>query len=1119
VFVVAAGCCASSLVSGWQAVPVDTDPAVIQVRREIEGGALSAAERLATSAYARVADQSESVALVTLLESVIEAQLAFGNAKPVEALADANRVLRAKERLVGIDSLDTSRSLLLVANVHVFRGEFRAAVPLYERALAIRQRHLPPDDQEIADSLERLAFALVRSDTVMDGNRAERELNRAFAIRKALPEEATLRLASTLETYALRYRYSGRYGEALAAIDRSLSIRRQLAPDHPSIASALHIRGDILWLQGDATGAADSYREAIVMGENTLDPRHPLLVVLPRMLALTSEAFGNLPEARQLRQQAVDRARTLARCHPEATGVLSDLALSLKSEGDYVGAEKLYRRVLTERERCLGPIHSRTATTVFNLAELLYAMGDLVEAEQLEERAARDWAASVGPMHPYVALALDAQAQTVIARGDPIRAERLFMRALDIRRKSLASNHPDIAGTLVRLADLSDSLGNSQAALDYLKEAAKIYAEAQAATQPQLMSGLLMVRGHIEARRGDSNAARRSFVSALAERERMYGPSHPLAAETRAALATLEIREGHLSEALSNALTAEDIGRSHLRTVIRYLPERQALGYASKRPGALDLALSVAALQKTDAPRLVMSAVIESRGVVLDELMSRNGPTSAPSAQSDGSHIKLLKARQRYADLLVRTIHEPVNRTWLEDARREKDEAERAFAERKAGPSIDPSSRRVTLNEVEAELPDNGALVSFVTFNQTSPDAADSHLRKPIRRYGAFVARASDTQVVFLPLGRSDLIDRLIRQWRAEAGSPGGASAYRAAGAALRRAVWDPIETHLKDVTRIFIVPDDLLSIVNIAALPRRDGQFIAEGPASIHYLSTERDLLARTDDRGGRGLLAVGGPAFNADGIQSAIAADVRSGCDALGNIHFTDLPGSRREVNEISKLWPSRQDDPSAVLSGPEATETAVKNNLRGRRIVHLATHGFVLGTDCVPNGGRTRSVGGLAKKAAATKGLAIENPLLLSGLAFAGANDRRNVKPDQDDGILTAEEIAGLNLQGTEWAVLSACDTGLGEIKAGEGVFGLRRAFQIAGARTVIMSLWSVEDRSAMEWMRALYKGRLEKGLDTAEAVREASLTVLRQRRAKGLSTHPFYWAGFVAAGDWR
>jgi CHAT domain-containing protein len=145
--------------------------------------------------------------------------------------------------------------------------------------------------------------------------------------------------------------------------------------------------------------------------------------------------------------------------------------------------------------------------------------------------------------------------------------------------------------------------------------------------------------------------------------------------------------------------------------------------------------------------------------------------------------------------------------------------------------------------------------------------------------------------------------------------------------------------------------------------------------------------------------------------------------------------------------------------------------------------------------------------------------ENPLLLSGLVLAGANHRSAAGAEEDDGILTAEEIAALDLSGVEWAVLSACDTGVGDIRAGEGVFGLRRAFQVAGVGTLIMSLWSVEDEATREWMTALYEARLERRLDTAEAVREASLSVLRRHREAGESTHPFYWAGFVAAGDWR
>jgi CHAT domain-containing protein len=145
--------------------------------------------------------------------------------------------------------------------------------------------------------------------------------------------------------------------------------------------------------------------------------------------------------------------------------------------------------------------------------------------------------------------------------------------------------------------------------------------------------------------------------------------------------------------------------------------------------------------------------------------------------------------------------------------------------------------------------------------------------------------------------------------------------------------------------------------------------------------------------------------------------------------------------------------------------------------------------------------------------------DSPLLLSGVALAGANRRAAAQGDDEDGILTAEEVSGLDLSGVRWAVLSACNTGVGEVRAGEGVVGLRRAFQIAGARTVIMSLWSVDDEATRVWMHALYEGRLTRNLRTSDAVREASLSVLRSRRLAGLSTHPFYWAAFVAAGDWR
>jgi CHAT domain-containing protein len=165
-----------------------------------------------------------------------------------------------------------------------------------------------------------------------------------------------------------------------------------------------------------------------------------------------------------------------------------------------------------------------------------------------------------------------------------------------------------------------------------------------------------------------------------------------------------------------------------------------------------------------------------------------------------------------------------------------------------------------------------------------------------------------------------------------------------------------------------------------------------------------------------------------------------------------------------------------------------------------------------------GRARARPPSAKLGAAPA-VALENPLLLSGLALAGANLRDSAAAGEDDGILTAEEVASLDLSGTEWAVLSACRSGVGPIAVGEGVLGLRRAFQVAGARTVIASLWPVGDAAARRWMQALYRSRFDEGLSTAEAVRAAELEVLRQLRAVGAAETPFEWAAVQAAGDGR
>jgi CHAT domain-containing protein len=226
-------------------------------------------------------------------------------------------------------------------------------------------------------------------------------------------------------------------------------------------------------------------------------------------------------------------------------------------------------------------------------------------------------------------------------------------------------------------------------------------------------------------------------------------------------------------------------------------------------------------------------------------------------------------------------------------------------------------------------------------------------------------------------------------------------------------------------------------------------------------------------------------------------------SGCPGFASLRFEPLAAAEAEALEVESMWQSGRGRSAQTLTlvGTRAIEEAFKQMAPLHQVVHIATHGFFLDNACGP--GATDLP---------------ENPLLRSGLAFAGANRRAAPASDRDDGILTAEEIASLDLSGVDWLVLSACDTALGSLHSGEGVLGLRRACRVAGAGTVIMSLWKVQDEAARGWMRRLYQRRLA-GLSADEAVRRAGLDTLAARRRARQSTHPFYWGAFVAVGDWR
>jgi CHAT domain-containing protein len=689
-------------------------------------------------------------------------------------------------------------------------------------------------------------------------------------------------------------------------------------------------------------------------------------------------------------------------------------------------------------------------------------------------------------------------------------------RAVAIKERELGPLHPNLATSLINLG-LERALSGDPAAAKPLVEGALVIREAAFGPDHLLVAGALRNLVGLLIMLHEDDEAKAVLERARRIEEGVYG----------AASAELAANTGAAKEAFTAASRTEALNWDQVRLTVRTLPERQALAYASSVSSGLDLMLQLSSANPGDRQMSAAAwdAVIRTRGIVLDEMAARHRSASTSESKEIAALVEALAStRQRLADLYVRGVRDDSPeryRLLLEEAIQEEERAERNLAEKSAEFREDHSRNQIGLPDLVATLPAKRALVAFVRYRPFNLEPA----------YLAFVLRGGDSVPAVVPLGSAASVEGLILQWRKQLdqealasgrGSQLGEAAYRRVAGELRQRVWDPLRPHLSNVTRVFVVPDGALHLVNIAALPTEASKYLVETGSLIHYLSTERDLVTTKDGRPvGEGLLALGGPSFDESGpapvASEASFRGTRSTCGDFQSMRFDPLPAALNEVNDVVTLWNQARGPalPQSIrLTGAEATESAFKAGAIGRRILHLATHGFFLGGRCASalDSSATSMPAGASK-------ITRENPLLLSGLILAGANHRDTAQPDREDGVLTAEEVAALNLSGVEWAVLSGCDTGVGEVRAGEGVFGLQRAFRMAGAKTVIMSLWPVQDKATHEWMTTLYSGRLKRKLGTAEAVREASLAVLRQRRAAGQNTHPFYWAGFVAVGDWR
>lgn len=965
-------------------------------------------------------------------------------------------------------------------------------------------------------------------------------------------------MSENIDTRLSRRYSSAVYRTRTLGIVLALSALSSCAPDVPEPDRLDRIRTLV---------ESGSYREAEAAGRSllqTLEAEEGR--DSPAVAAILDALVRTRVRRRKIDEETIDfaqRAIGIKEAAPVADPL--DIAVSRSLLGScYLvsnrlsEAEEEYRKVYEARRAHLPDSASETAVALVNLALVEAGRGDLIGSRKTLHRAlALD--AEYGIASERVAAIHDRLSRNSLTLGDHENAIFHANKAIDGYGGPEGAETGRILDARWTIGRALAGLGRTQEAIEVLDDVVKQRTADAGATSlltTRVMNSLALAHlkagdvqraaglyrrvldvyesgdssssrlalayrnyGSVLAAAGNYGEARTAYEQTLKLRREHYSDTHHKTGAAWKHIAEIDLLSGDLDAAYEKAVRSETIMRESLLALAAGYGNREAQRIADHGVHGFSVAMT-ALLRMPAAERPLerfLDEVVLRRAAFLDQVAEQQRllRSRAPEELLDA----LKRARLALAELIREGPGESAA-AYHEQLRRA--EEARVLAQRTVAEAAGIESERspVTGRSVRGAIPEGRVLVSYLRFERVEPrfDGLDT---ARTTTYAALVA--TDRSLDLVDLGPADVIDTAVEAWRLQAErrpSPVRTLAtraendYRATAVELRRLVLDPLTDAIANRHAVIVVPDGALHTVNFATLVDDQGRYLAERGPAFHVLSAERDLV-RPRGRTNEGLFVLGGAAF---GRIPETAPTEPESCRGLENHWFVPLDPSRIEAETLSRTWVEATSGPDrdvdTYLSG-DATEAAVRREAGTRRVVHLATHGFFASDLC----GGWQELDPLEDVEARLAGRILSDPLIFSGLALAGANvSRDGSSPSDDDGILTAEEIAGLDWSGVEWVVLSACKTGLGEVLVGEGVLGLRRAFETAGVATLIMSLWNVDDEATRSFMIALYRERLS-GASTVESMRAAYREVLVDRRAAHRSTHPFYWGAFVATGDAR
>ncbi len=977
--------------------------------------------------------------------------------------------------------------------------------------------------------------------------------------------------AVIINNLAIVYEKLGQYDKAEPLFQSSLEIRKALlGPEDADVAETLDSLGSLYLHMGNFPKADSNYQQSLKIKLAKLGPDHPSTA---DTLTNLGNLYGNIGEYGKAasffeRSLKIYQAK-LGPNHPDLANNLYNLANLYWHTHEYVKAEPLFQRSLAIDEKQLGRDHPSVAYDIYGLAQLYTSMGNFAKAEPLFQRCLKIREAKLPAGHPDIATTLDAMGTLYKNKGDWATAVPLYLRSLKIRETALGPKHPDIADSLDNLADAYERLGKPADAVPLVQRGLDIRMAVYPLTHPAVVSSInnlaTLYRGL-----GQYAKAEPLYMSNLKTIEENFGREHPDVAKFGLHnLAVLHAAQSRFDLAADEFDRARRIARKQIAQVLPALSEREQLEYLEQNDRHdLHVALSLGALAKIDSSIAERSAtwLANGKAVAQETLIQRTAlsrDNSNPNLTLIGKQLNLV--RNQLAKLTNTAPNVGQEKAYRDAAAKLSEQELELNRQLNREGGLNYVATWVQLDAIRKSLPKNGILIDIVRFSPAVFAAKSDEVQfQPAHYFAWLTPSAGEGEVSVVDLGVAEKIDAAVHDFQTalkpcqsgdktknplmKSGEVEAEKQLQVSLAEISKLVLAPLMPSVGKLSELFISPDASLWLVPWSALPI-DGNYAVE-TWNIHYLISARDLVAE------RRKFELGPPRIFANPNYNLSAADLAAATVAalggkpsvkpekstpptastkkptvsvesngrqlrsaqvIGTVSL--LPGTASEAAAILPSLKSYAGEPK-LLTSQQALEGVFKQ-LHSPRVLVLSTHGFFLPDQSPPSDLAkltwSRSAGQQDQPLLDPNGSPLENPLLRCGLLLAGCNNREKISdPTLDDGILTGMEIVGTDLRGTQLVVLSACETGIGKVNNGEGVAGLRQAFQLAGAQAVVATLWQIPDQATAQLMNDFF-ANLSAGQSKSEALRNAQLKTIKARREKYGAAHPLFWAAFTLTGQ--